>query len=181
MLQILDDGILTDAQGRKIDFKNTVIIMTSNLGAKEILGKIHSKMGFNSANEDNSKSEHDQIKSKVMDEVKRAFKPEFLNRIDEIIVFERLTEENIKDIARLMLASLKNRLAENEIEAEFTDESVAAIAKEGFDPTYGARPLRRAIQNRIEDMLSEEIIEGNVKKGDKIIVDEKDGKFFVKK
>jgi len=115
-----------------------------------------------------------------MDEVKRAFKPEFLNRIDEIIVFDRLSEENIKDIALLMMNSLKERLKENEIEVEFSDEAVAQIAKEGFDPVYGARPLRRAIQSRIEDMLSEEIIDAKVKAGDKITVDFRDEKFVVK-
>lgn len=181
MLQILDDGILTDAQGRRVDFKNTVIIMTSNLGAKEILGNMSSRLGFNKAEGDGNLSEHDKIKNKVMEEVKRAFKPEFLNRIDEIIVFDRLTEENIKDIARLMLKSLTKRLADNEITAEFTDEAVAAIAKEGFDPVYGARPLRRAIQNKIEDMLSEEIIDGSVKRGEKITVDAEDDKFVVKR
>lgn len=181
MLQILDDGILTDAQGRKIDFKNTVIIMTSNLGAKEILGNLHSKMGFGDHEHKEELSEHDKIKNKVMEEVKRAFKPEFLNRIDEIIVFDRLTEDNIKDIARLMLKSLKERLSENDIEAEFSDNAITEIAKAGFDPTYGARPLRRSIQNSIEDMLSEEIIEGKVKGGDKITVDYEDNEFKVKK
>jgi ATP-dependent Clp protease ATP-binding subunit ClpC len=180
MLQILDDGILTDAQGRKVDFKNTVIIMTSNLGAKEILGNMTSKLGFKNE-EATETSEHDKIKNKVMEEVKRAFKPEFLNRIDEIIVFDRLTEENIKDIARLMLKSLTARLADNEITAEFTDGAIEKIAKVGFDPTYGARPLRRAIQNQIEDMLSEEIIDGSISRGDKITIDVSDDKFTVVK
>jgi len=179
LLQVLDDGILTDAQGRRIDFKNTVIIMTSNLGAKEILGNVGSKLGFG-VEADNKATERERIEKKVMDEVKRAFKPEFLNRIDEIIVFDRLSEENIKDIALLMMNSLKERLKENEIEVEFSDEAVAQIAKEGFDPVYGARPLRRAIQSRIEDMLSEEIIDAKVKAGDKITVDFRDEKFVVK-
>ena len=179
LLQVLDDGILTDAQGRRIDFKNTVIIMTSNLGAKEILGNVGSKLGFG-VEADNKATERERIEKKVMDEVKRAFKPEFLNRIDEIIVFDRLSEDNIKDIALLMMNSLKERLLENEIEVEFSDEAVAQIAKEGFDPVYGARPLRRAIQSRIEDMLSEEIIDAKVKAGDKIIVDFADEKFVVK-
>ncbi len=170
MLQILEDGILTDAQGRTVDFKNTVIIMTSNLGAKEILGSFSSKLGFASGNDGNT-NEHDKIKNKVMEEVKRAFKPEFLNRIDEIIVFDRLTEENIRDIARLMLKSLQARLADNEITVDFTDAAVAKIAKAGFDPVYGARPLRRAIQNEIEDMLSEMIIDGEIKHGESITID----------
>ena len=182
MLQILDDGILTDAQGRKVDFKNTVIIMTSNLGAKEILGNVSSKLGFKKDEEkDKNISEHDSIKNKVMEEVKRAFKPEFLNRIDDIIVFDRLTEDNIKEIAKLMLKSLEKRLNANEINVTFTESAVSKIAKSGFDPVYGARPLRRAIQNEIEDMLSEEIIDGNIKSGDSITVDVEDDKFTVKK
>ena len=179
LLQVLDDGILTDAQGRRIDFKNTVIIMTSNLGAKEILGNVGSKLGFG-VDTDNKATEKERIEKKVMDEVKKAFKPEFLNRIDEIIVFDRLSEDNIKDIAHLLMNSLKERLKENEIEVNFSDEAIAQIAKEGFDPVYGARPLRRAIQSRIEDMLSEEIIDGNVKSGDKITVDFQNEKFVVK-
>ncbi len=181
MLQILDDGILTDAQGRRIDFKNTVIIMTSNLGAKEILGKVGSKLGFGKEDESGEeKSEHEKIKEKVMAEVKRTFKPEFINRIDEIIVFDRLTEDDIKKIARLMLKSLEARLKENEITVAFTDAAVEKIAKEGFDPTYGARPLRRVIQTQIEDMLSEEIIDGDVKPGSSVTVDAEDDKFIVK-
>ncbi len=180
MLQILDDGVLTDAQGRKVDFKNTIIIMTSNLGAKEILGNASSKLGFNFGDNQN-KSEHEKIKEKVMEEVKRAFKPEFLNRIDEIIVFERLTEENIQSIARLMLGSLEKRLNANEIQVVFTDEAVSKIAKSGFDPQYGARPLRRAIQNDIEDMLSEKIIGGDLQRGDSITVGADENGFTVNK
>lgn len=181
MLQILDDGILTDAQGRRVDFKNTVIIMTSNLGAKEILGNVSSKLGFSGGNEDAGLSEHEKIKNKVMDEVKRAFKPEFLNRIDDIIVFDRLSEDNIKSIASLMLKSLRERLSANEISISFSDEAVAKIAKSGFDPVYGARPLRRAIQNEIEDMLSEEIIDGNISSGDNVVLNVEDDKFTVSK
>lgn len=181
MLQILDDGILTDAQGRKVDFKNTVIIMTSNLGAKEILGNMHTKLGFETKSDENSDNESEKIKKKVMDAVKRAFKPEFLNRIDEIIVFDRLTEDNIKEIAKLMLKSLEQRLNENEIQISFSEEAISQIAKAGFDPVYGARPLRRAIQNRIEDMLSEAIIDGAIGKDDKITVDYKNDDFTIEK
>jgi ATP-dependent Clp protease ATP-binding subunit ClpC len=177
MLQILDDGILTDAQGRRVDFKNTVIIMTSNLGAKEILGNMSSKLGFSTGEDNASKTESEKIHDKVMAQVKKAFKPEFLNRIDEIIVFDRLTDDNIKSIARLMLNSLTKRLAENDITISFTDEAVDAIAKKGFDPVYGARPLRRAIQNEIEDMLSEKIIDGDIKSGDSTSVSFADDKF----
>ena len=178
MLQILDDGILTDAQGRRVDFKNTVIIMTSNLGASEILGTGSSKLGFATVSESN---ENDAIRDKVMAEVKRSFKPEFLNRIDEIIVFDRLTKDEIKSIAGLMLASLKKRLAENGITVDFTDSAVEKIADEGFDKIYGARPLRRAIQTKIEDMLSEKIIDGEISAGDTITVDTTDGEFTVNK
>ena len=178
MLQILDDGILTDAQGRRVDFKNTVIIMTSNLGASEILGTGSSKLGFATASESN---ENDAIRDKVMAEVKRSFKPEFLNRIDEIIVFDRLTQDEIKSIAGLMLSSLKKRLSENGIAVEFTDSAVSKIADEGFDKIYGARPLRRAIQTKIEDMLSEKIIDSEVVAGDTITVDVKDDDFVVNK
>lgn len=183
LLQVLEDGILTDAQGRRVDFRNTVIIMTSNLGAKEILGNSSSKLGFKKHDENEEKSDNDYsvIKEKVMDEVKRAFKPEFLNRIDDIIVFHRLTEDNIKNIARLLLKSLKARLSANEITAEFSDGAIDKIAKSGFDPVYGARPLRRAIQSEIEDMLSEKIIDGTVKAGDKITVDTENDEFTVKK
>ena len=177
MLQILEDGILTDAQGRKVDFRNTVIIMTSNLGAKEILNT-GSKLGFaGEKSEGNAKDEFKIIKERVMEELKRAFRPEFLNRIDDIIVFERLNEENIRAIARLMLNELTKRLAANEIKAEFSDAAVAEIAKEGYDPTYGARPLRRAIQSKIEDMLSEEIIDGKITAGDEITVETDNGAF----
>jgi ATP-dependent Clp protease ATP-binding subunit ClpC len=176
MLQILDDGILTDAQGRRVDFKNTVIIMTSNLGAKEITGNV-SSLGFSAGKDDKEKSEGEKIRDKVMAQVKKAFKPEFLNRIDEIIVFDRLTDENIKEIAKLMLNELTKRLAENDMTVTFSDEAVAEIAKKGFDPVYGARPLRRAIQSEIEDMLSEKIIDGEIKSGDTARVTFEDGRF----
>lgn len=179
MLQILDDGILTDAQGRRVDFKNTVIIMTSNLGASEILGTASSKLGF--ANATDNKSESETIREKVMAEVRRAFKPEFLNRIDEIIVFQRLTKDEIKEIAKLMLKELGKRLADNGITVTFTDAAVEKISDEGFDKVYGARPLRRAIQSKIEDMLSEKIIDGEVNDGDTITVDVTDDGFTVTK
>ena len=182
MLQILEDGILTDAQGRRVDFKNTVIIMTSNLGAKEILGKMSSHLGFGAASQENeAKSERDKIKERVMEQVKNAFKPEFLNRIDEIIVFDRLTEKDIKEIAKIMLKSLKERLGENNISIKFTDKAITKIANAGFDATYGARPLRRAIQTEIEDMLSEKIIDGEIANGDNITIDVSRDKFVVKK
>ena len=182
LLQVLDDGILTDAQGRRVDFRNTVIIMTSNLGAKTILNPDSSKLGFSKdKDEDKAKSENERIHDKVMAEVKKAFRPEFLNRIDEIIVFSRLDEKEIKEIAKIMLDSLKKRLDANDIKSEFTDATCEKIAKAGFDPVYGARPLRRAIQSEIEDLISSKIIDGEVKSGDSITVDVSDDKFVVNK
>ena len=176
LLQILDDGILTDAQGRRVDFRNTVIIMTSNLGARRITE--HKSLGF-SAGESSSEKNYEEIKSDVMSEIKRAFRPEFINRVDDIIVFHQLTEENIKKIASKMLDTLKTRLETNGIKAEFTDEALTKIAKAGFDPVYGARPLRRAIQSEIEDMLAEKMLDKTVKSGDSIKVTVKDDKFAV--
>ena len=182
LLQVLDDGILTDAQGRRVDFRNTVIIMTSNLGAKTILNPDSSKLGFSKDKDENkAKSENERIHDKVMAEVKKAFRPEFLNRIDEIIVFSRLDEKEIKEIAKIMLDSLKKRLDANDIKSEFTDATCEKIAKAGFDPVYGARPLRRAIQSEIEDLISSKIIDGEVKSGDSITVDVSDDKFVVNK
>lgn len=178
LLQILEDGILTDSQGRRVDFRNTVIIMTSNLGARLITdGK---SLGFSTGEKDDSARDYAKIKSDVMGEVKRAFKPEFLNRIDDIIVFSQLTSEEIRQIAAKMLDTLKERLSASEITAEFTDEAIGQIASIGFDPSYGARPLRRAIQSDIEDMLAEKMLEGTIKKGDKITVTFEDEKFIVK-
>ena len=174
MLQILDDGILTDSQGRRVDFRNTVIIMTSNIGARDILNTAPSKMGFGTR-EEKAEDEKNAIREKALSKVKEAFRPEFLNRRDEIIVFDRLGEADIEKIAKIMLSGLKTRLLENGIEAEFTENAVKEIAKAGYDPIYGARPLRRAIQTRIEDMLSEKIIDGDIK--GKVCVDYKDGCF----
>ena len=178
LLQILEDGILTDSQGRRVDFRNTVIIMTSNLGARLITdGK---SLGFSTGEKDNSARDYAKIKSDVMGEVKRAFKPEFLNRIDDIIVFSQLTSQEIRQIAAKMLDTLKERLSASEITAEFTDEAIEQIASIGFDPSYGARPLRRAIQSDIEDMLAEKMLDGTIKKGDKITVTFENEKFTVK-
>lgn len=182
MLQILEDGILTDAQGRRVDFRNTIIIMTSNLGAKSIINPTSTQLGFAKDNENiKTADEYEKIKEKVMNEVKRAFKPEFINRIDDIIVFSRLDNDNIKDIARLMLKDLKRRLAANNINVDFSDEAIEKIAVSGFDPVYGARPLRRAIQSNIEDMLSEKIIDGDISPKDTVCVTLKDDSFAVEK
>ncbi len=163
LLQILEDGHLTDAQGRRVDFKNTVIIMTSNLGARDI--QKSTPLGFKKSTESVT---FDDIKDKVLSEVKRTFRPEFLNRIDDIIVFHGLSEEDIRRIVDLMMRRLREALAERNIEIELSEEVKQLLLREGFDPTMGARPLRRAIQRRIEDPLSEEILAGNIKDGQKI-------------
>ncbi|HIW57172.1 MAG TPA: ATP-dependent Clp protease ATP-binding subunit [Firmicutes bacterium] len=180
LLQILDDGILTDSQGRRVDFRNTVIIMTSNLGARLISGGGAKTLGFSALDEGDEEKDYQKIKDDVMGELKQAFRPEFLNRIDEIIVFHQLSKDNIKEIAKRMLGTLKYRLSENGVAAEFTDAAVEKIADEGFDITYGARPLRRAIQSQIEDLVAEKMLEGDVKDGASITVDCEDGKFVVK-
>ena len=162
LLQILDDGILTDSQGRKVDFRNAVIIMTSNLGAKLIAGEGKS-IGFTETT-DGTLSDS-RIHDAVMGELKKAFRPEFLNRIDEIIVFKQLKKEEIREIAGRMLSNLQNRLSSMDITVTFTDEVITMISDAGFDPVYGARPLRRAIQSKIEDKLSEEILDGKVVSG----------------
>ena len=174
LLQILDDGRLTDSQGRTVDFKNTVIIMTSNIGAK-LLTENHSSLGFTDDNSENKETKN--TKELVLGELKKAFRPEFLNRIDDIIVFDRLSKDEIKEIAVKMLAGLKKRLSDMEIEIEFTDEAISAIADKGFDEIYGARPLRRAITSGIEDPLSEKMLDGSVKANSKVKCDFADGEF----
>ncbi len=159
LLQILDDGILTDSQGRRIDFKNTVIIMTSNLGAKQIAGS-SKYIGF--SGEQGQTLSDEKIREAVMGELKQAFRPEFLNRVDEIIVFNQLTKTEIGEIAARMLDQTKTRLQSMEITMDFSQAVIDMVADEGFDPVYGARPLRRAIQTKIEDPLSEQILEGTV-------------------
>lgn len=166
LLQILEDGQLTDSQGRKVDFKNTVIIMTSNVGARDISQQ--KQLGFG-AIEDASK-DYKQIKDDVMAELKRAFRPEFLNRLDEIIVFHQLSSEDIKAIAKIMAQNLFKRLADTGISATLDDSALDYIAKKGFDPVYGARPLRRAIQADIEDLFAEQMLEGKIKEGDCVTV-----------
>jgi len=178
LLQILEDGILTDAQGRRVDFRNTIIIMTSNVGARQITER--KQLGFGSA-EEQAKTNYENIKGNVMGELKKAFRPEFLNRIDDIIVFHPLLQEDIEKIASLMLDTLKKRLLQNEITATFTDATISALAKEGFDPVYGARPLRRAIQSKLEDLFAEEMLDGKISAGDKVTVDYVDGKFVITK
>lgn len=170
LLQILEDGVLTDSQGRKVSFKNSIIIMTSNVGASKIVDK-KASLGFG------ENAENNDIESLVMGDLKKTFKPEFLNRIDEIIVFNQLEQKDIEEIAKRMLSSLTKRVADLEIELDFTPEAVTAIAEAGFDKVYGARPLRRAIQQKIEDPLSELMLENKIAKGSKCTVDFKNNEF----
>lgn len=176
LLQILEDGRLTDSQGRTVDFKNTVIIMTSNVGARLITEK-QSSLGFNSENENAEESEKKDIKELVTGELRKVFRPEFLNRVDDIIVFNKLNKDEIKQIAVKMLKTLENRLDKMNIKISFTDNAISEIADKGFDENYGARPLRRAIQNEIEDPLSEQMLEGKVKEGAVVTCDFADGQF----
>ena len=173
LLQILEDGRLTDSQGRTVDFKNTVIIMTSNVGARLITDKQKS-LGFTQENND---AKQEDIKTLVLGELKKVFRPEFLNRVDDIIVFNKLTQDEIKQIAGKMLDTLAGRLKAMKISITFTDEAVTAIADKGFDDSYGARPLRRAIQSEIEDTLSEQMLDGKITENSSVTCDYRDGKF----
>lgn len=163
LLQILDDGILTDSQGRRVDFKNCVIIMTSNVGAKLITAK-QAAFGFADTSEERERND-EKIKDAVMGELRGTFRPEFLNRVDDIIVFKRLTKSEIREIAKRLLSELRKRTASLDIQVEFTEEAVDKIADAGFDEVYGARPLKRAIQSKIEDALSESMLKGEVTAG----------------
>ncbi|MGD9679167.1 MAG: ATP-dependent Clp protease ATP-binding subunit [Vulcanibacillus sp.] len=176
MLQVLEDGRLTDNRGRTVDFKNSILIMTSNVGAEMI--KQDRTLGF--ANQ-NQVTEYNNMKSRVLKELKRTFKPEFINRVDEIIVFHSLSQENIKEILTLMTSELKDRLKEQGIDFELTDGAKEFLVKEGYDSNYGARPLRRMIQKHVEDTLSEELLKGTISKGDILYIDEKDGALVVNK
>ncbi len=173
LLQVLEDGRLTDSKGRTVDFRNTIVIMTSNVGAEALKRNKH--LGFNVQDEGRDYSD---MKGKVMDELKKAFRPEFLNRIDEIIVFHMLEKKHIQEIVTLMVNQLVNRLKEQEIELQLTEGAISAIADKGFDREYGARPLRRAIQKHVEDRLSEELLKGAIEKGQKVIFDV-EGESFV--
>ena len=167
LLQVLDDGHITDAHGRKVDFKQTIIIMTSNAGAQAIIEP--KRLGFIS-NED-EKQDYERMKAGVMEEVRRMFKPEFLNRIDEIMVFHALNKEHIKKIVTILLKQLQKRCREQmDIELKVTNAVKEHLAQSGFDSKYGARPLRRAIQNQIEDAMANEILAGKIKQGDTVTV-----------
>jgi len=173
LLQILEDGRLTDSKGRTVNFRNTVVVMTSNVGAHTI--RKQKTIGFTSS-EDVAASEYEKMKENIMEDLKRTFRPEFLNRIDEIIVFHALDEGDLRKIVRLMLDNVAKRLEKQEIYLEVTDAAQEYMMQEGFDPMYGARPLRRVIQRMIEDNLSEEILAGRIQVGDRVKVDYKDNK-----
>ena len=177
LLQILDDGILTDSQGRKIDFKNTIIIMTSNIGAS-LITTPSKNLGF-SQNID-ADSDYVDMKNKVIGELKRTFRPEFINRIDDIIVFNKLNKEEIKEIAKKLTAGLIKRLEDMEITTIIDDLALEELASKGFDPVYGARPLKRTIVSEIEDMIAEKMLDGTIKQGDSITVTFEEGKFCLK-
>ena len=167
LLQVLDDGHITDAQGRKIDFKNTILIMTSNAGAENIIAP--KRLGFTSV--DDEKEKYRFMKDRVMDEVKRIFKPEFLNRIDEIIVFHPLNKDNMKEIVSIMLSVINKRaMQQMGIELDVDESGKEYLIDKGYDEKYGARPLRRAIQSLLEDSLAEKILDGTVKEGERVLV-----------
>ena len=174
LLQILEDGRLTDAQGHTVDFKNTVIIMTSNLGTRDI----QKGPGIGFAAHADDRLSYDKMKDRVMEELKRSFRPEFLNRIDEIIVFHSLTRENVKEIVDLMMKRVREQLKSKDVEIELSDEAKNVLADKGYDPALGARPLRRTIQRMVEDPLSEKLLWREYKPGDTIIVDARDGEVF---
>ena len=181
LLQILEDGIVTDSQGRRVDFKNTIIVMTSNVGARNITAA-DKPLGFDGREADTDESARfERIKQAVMEELRRTFKPEFLNRIDETIVFRQLTEEDIRRIAQRMLEITGKRMAQQNITLLADEEAVATLAKDGFDPQYGARPLRRAIQNEVEDAVAEQMLEGKLLSGNTARICLRDGKVAIEK
>ncbi|MGM0899294.1 MAG: ATP-dependent Clp protease ATP-binding subunit [Bacillota bacterium] len=175
LLQVLEDGHLTDSKGRRVDFRNTVIIMTSNVGAQEL--KYNKYVGFNL---EDSKTDYKDMKGKMLAELKKAFRPEFLNRVDDMIVFHSLEKNDLRKIVELMTQQLTNRLKEQDIDLELTEAALDKIAKEGYDPEYGARPLRRSLQKHVEDRLSEELLKGTAIAGQRIVFDVEDNEFVVR-
>ena len=180
LLQILEDGVLTDGQGRHVDFKNTIIIMTSNIGAQKITGNGRKSLGFAEGEANTAERTFEQIKEDVLSELKTAVRPEFLNRIDDIIVFNRLSEDEIAQIADGMLRKVAERMQEMGITMDWTDAAKKHLAKAGFDPVYGARPLRRAVTNEVEDLVAEESLEGKIKSGDHVTLDAADDKLTLR-
>ena len=179
LLQMLDDGHLTDAKGRKVDFKNTLIILTSNIGSR-VIEKGGGGLGFNV--EDEAEANYNRIKTLVNEELKNYFRPEFLNRLDEIIVFTQLQKDEIKEIAEILLKEISTRLVEKEITLQISESFKELVVQEGYDPSYGARPLRRAIMNLLEDSLAEAMLSGQIKQGDTAVIDvDDDGQVKVMK
>ena len=176
LLQVLDDGRLTDSKGRTVDFRNTVIIMTSNVGAQEL--KDNKFVGFGGSD---AAQDYETIRKTMMDELKKQFRPEFLNRIDDIIVFHKLEKEQLKEIVTFMVNGLTKRLKEQDIYITLTDAAKEKVADDGYDPEYGARPLTRSIQKNIEDKLSEELLKGEELAGHNVTIDYKDGEFVITK
>ena len=181
LLQIMEDGILTDSHGRRVDFKNSIIVMTSNVGAKSITDR-QTKLGFDHGEDETKKfaDEDERIRDAVMGDLQRTFKPEFLNRIDDIIVFHQLTKDDIRQIARNMLNTVAKRIGAMGYGMETDDAAVDILSEKGFDPKYGARPLRRAIQSAVEDGIAEKVLEGAVKEGDTVLVTGENGKIVIR-
>jgi len=177
LLQVLEDGRLTDGQGRTVDFRNTVVIMTSNVGAESL--RNDKKVGFNRAIDE--AQDYSRMKDTVLEKLKHTFRPEFLNRIDEVIVFQSLNETELKEIVELLLQEVAKRIIENGYQLTISPAARDHILREGYDPAYGARPIKRAIQKLVEDTLSEEILKGTVKPGDNVLIDIADEKIVVKK
>lgn len=177
LLQVLDDGRLTDANGRTVDFRNTIIVMTSNVGAQELRDRKFA--GFGTTTDSNAQ-DYDTIKSTMMKELKDTFRPEFINRVDDIIVFHSLEKEHLTEIVSLMIEQLQERLIDQNINIEVTDKAKAQITEDGYDPEYGARPLARSIQKNIEDTLSESLLSGADFENKVVVVDYKNEEFTVK-
>ncbi len=175
LLQLLEEGRLTDSKGRTVDFKNTLLIMTSNIGSK-VIEKGGGGLGFEFSGDSVEDSQYNRIKSLVNEELKQYFRPEFLNRLDEIIVFRQLTKNEVKEIAEIMLKEVFDRLKDKGIKLDVTDAFKERLVEEGYNPSYGARPLRRAVMRLLEDSLAEEVLSGRIKDGDKALVDIDDNK-----
>jgi ATP-dependent Clp protease ATP-binding subunit ClpC len=174
LLQVMEEGHLTDAKGHKVDFRNTIIILTSNVGSGVITRD--TSLGFTTLlPEETSEADYRDMKNKLMKELKQLFRPEFLNRVDEVVVFHELSREHIESIVSIQFDQLNDRLTEHEITVKCTDAGCALLVQEGFDPQFGARPLRRAMQRLVEDPLAEKMLEGAFKDGDTVLVDAEDG------
>jgi ATP-dependent Clp protease ATP-binding subunit ClpC len=180
LLQIMEEGTLSDARGRKVDFRNTVVVMTSNIGAELI--KKGTGLGFTIPRDEEADADRDyeEMREKLIEELKRTFRPEFINRVDSVIVFHALSQEDLAQIVILELDKVSTRLAERDIELEVTDAAKALLAEEGYSDEYGARPLRRVIQNRIEDALSDAVLEGKFSDGDGVLVDAEEDKIVLR-